>query len=478
MKSYAFHVIIIVFMSMLAFGAYAATIMIDPATQETPAAGGTITVDVNVMDVTGLFGYQLDLVFDNTALNLSTILEGEFLGSDGVSTFAFVVSGGEMIEFENVAADTIAAVNSAGVLSIVGTRVGSAVNVDGTGELATVTFAVLEAKASTLELQNVLAANSDAQPISVDSENGVVEEAATIVIKGDVNGDGNVRSNDAILALRISSGLMVPTAEQAQAADMSGDGNVRSNDAILILRQAAGLTAPGAEITARSSGQISVTLAEAYGVAGEKVTVPVKVDSVYGLAGGDISISYDQAVLRVADISSDPHMLLASNVKEPGIVRISFASNDGLDNETLAEIEFDVLADDTSPLTFRMADLYGPDALPLNSRSISKEFRSWAIPPEESKLLQNFPNPFNPETWIPYQLKDAGEVTIRIYNTAGEQVRALDLGYKSPGLYVSQDRAAYWDGRNNFGTSVASGVYFYSIQTGDLAAVRKLIVLK
>jgi flagellar hook assembly protein FlgD len=75
-------------------------------------------------------------------------------------------------------------------------------------------------------------------------------------------------------------------------------------------------------------------------------------------------------------------------------------------------------------------------------------------------------------------LKDAGEVTIRIYNTAGEQVRALNLGYKSAGLYVSQDRAAYWDGRNNFGTPVASGVYFYSIQTGDLAAVRKLIVLK
>jgi flagellar hook assembly protein FlgD len=93
-------------------------------------------------------------------------------------------------------------------------------------------------------------------------------------------------------------------------------------------------------------------------------------------------------------------------------------------------------------------------------------------------LLQNFPNPFNPETWIPYQIKEASEVKIRIYSAAGELVRELDLGSKLAGVYVTHDRAAYWDGRNASGEEVASGIYFYSIRAGDFAAVRKLTVLK
>ncbi len=477
MKQYVFYAMILALMSILALGAYAATVMIDPATQDSPAAGEAISVDVKVVDAVGLFGYQLDLAFDNTALKFSAIAEGEFLGSDGVATFAFIVSGGQMINFQSITEDVAAEVNSAGVLPLVGTRVATPENIDGTGILATITFEVLEAKASTLELQNMLAADSDTQPISFDVENGAVEEAAT-GIKGDVNADGNVRSNDAILALRIASGLMEPTAEQAWAADVNDDGNVRSNDAILILRQAAGLSAPGISAAANVGGQIKVTLAEAHGVAGESITVPVMVDNTYGLAGGDISISYDQTVLRAVGVSSDPDVMLAGNVKGPGTVRIAFASSNGLNSETVAKIKFDVLADSVSPLTFRTIDFYSSDALPLDSRGINKEFRSWAMPPEKSMLLQNFPNPFNPETWMPYQLKYASEVTIRIYNTAGEQVRAIDLGYKSAGLYVNQDRAAYWDGRNKFGTSVASGVYFYTIQAGDFVAVRKLTVLK
>ena len=144
----------------------------------------------------------------------------------------------------------------------------------------------------------------------------------------------------------------------------------------------------------------------------------------------------------------------------------------------LAEVQFDILSDDVSPLTLQRVELYGPDALPLNSICMNGKFSSWAMPVERSALLQNFPNPFNPETWIPYQLSAGSEVAILIYSAAGEMVRKLDLGYKPAGLYVSSDRAAHWDGRNRFGASVASGVYFYSIQTGDFTAVRKLSILK
>ena len=98
--------------------------------------------------------------------------------------------------------------------------------------------------------------------------------------------------------------------------------------------------------------------------------------------------------------------------------------------------------------------------------------------PKLTQLLQNFPNPFNPETWIPYQLETSADVTLQIYDTSGDLVRTLDLGFKGQGFYMTRARAAYWDGRNNLGEHVASGVYFYSLHTPDFSATRKMLILK
>ena len=98
--------------------------------------------------------------------------------------------------------------------------------------------------------------------------------------------------------------------------------------------------------------------------------------------------------------------------------------------------------------------------------------------PRQSLLLQNFPNPFNPETWIPYQLETSANVILQIYDTSGGIVRTLDLGFKPQGFYMTRSTAAYWDGRNNMGEQVASGVYFYSLQTPDFSATRKMLILK
>ncbi|MBI1929002.1 T9SS type A sorting domain-containing protein, partial [Candidatus Poribacteria bacterium] len=97
---------------------------------------------------------------------------------------------------------------------------------------------------------------------------------------------------------------------------------------------------------------------------------------------------------------------------------------------------------------------------------------------KRTMLLQNFPNPFNPETWIPYQLSEAGEVTITIYDTAGRLVRRIPLGYQAAGVYYSKAKAAYWDGRNSAGEPVGSGVYFYHLQTAHFSASRKLVLVK
>ena len=98
--------------------------------------------------------------------------------------------------------------------------------------------------------------------------------------------------------------------------------------------------------------------------------------------------------------------------------------------------------------------------------------------PEQTLLLSNYPNPFNPETWIPYQLAEAADVTLTIYAVNGQIVRRLAFGHQLAGIYQTRSRAAYWDGRNALGESVASGVFFYTLTAGNFTATRKMLILK
>ena len=98
--------------------------------------------------------------------------------------------------------------------------------------------------------------------------------------------------------------------------------------------------------------------------------------------------------------------------------------------------------------------------------------------PETTALLPNYPNPFNPETWIPYHLATDAEVTLTIYDVRGSVVRTLTLGHQPAGVYESRGRAAYWDGKNQIGEPVASGVYFYTLTAGEFTATRKLLIAK
>ena len=96
----------------------------------------------------------------------------------------------------------------------------------------------------------------------------------------------------------------------------------------------------------------------------------------------------------------------------------------------------------------------------------------------ETVLLPNYPNPFNPETWIPYDLAQDAEVHIHIYNLKGESIRQLSLGFQTAGAYRTPSRAVYWDGRNTSGEPVASGTYFYTLQAGEVKATRQMVILK
>ena len=97
---------------------------------------------------------------------------------------------------------------------------------------------------------------------------------------------------------------------------------------------------------------------------------------------------------------------------------------------------------------------------------------------KRTALLQNFPNPFNPETWVPYTLADDADISVRIYDVTGKLVRNLNVGHQQAGRYISRDTAAYWDGRDQLGESVSSGIYFYTLKADGFSDTRRMVILK
>ena len=137
-------------------------------------------------------------------------------------------------------------------------------------------------------------------------------------------------------------------------------------------------------------------------------------------------------------------------------------------------LEFEAIGDVEGMTT----DLVFHDVQIAESISIKNINGSITFLPRQSALLQNYPNPFNPETWIPFQLAQDSLVTISIYNTKGQLIRTLYLGNRNAGVYVTKDKTIYWDGTDNFGEKVASGVYYYTLRAGKFRATRKMVIVK
>jgi len=318
---------------------------------------------------------------------------------------------------------------------------------------------------------------------------------------GDVSANGTITAFDATLILQHLVGLITLSDEAQLLADVSNDGTISGLDASLILRRVVGIegefpaeggtmspasTHAGVQTTHNSVFRLSVGNVRAK--PGEKVRVPVTLEGE-GILGGEFVVEFDEA-LKANVIPKIAGLTFERNV-ENGKIRFAFAGmkpiaakaellqskETGINsvNALHIHIEFDVPDDvaDGSVFPLRIVDAR------LNEvKRIVKVDGSIEILPSKTALLANYPNPFNPDTWIPYQLADDANVTIKIYDVGGRLVRTLHIGRKDAGSYIGKEKAVHWNGRNEAGERTATGVYFYSIQAGQFTATRKMLVLK
>ena len=165
------------------------------------------------------------------------------------------------------------------------------------------------------------------------------------------------------------------------------------------------------------------------------------------------------------------------------------AANDGISLQAVAAAQIEAVAEAPNALSFgtlayrnvaaALADARLDTRIPETALEELLRLLSERIAiPEQTVLLPNYPNPFNPETWLPYELATPASVKLSIYSVAGRLVRTLDVGHQPAGVYQSKHRAAYWDGKNQRGEPVASGVYFYTLTAGEFTATRKLLIAK
>ena len=223
-----------------------------------------------------------------------------------------------------------------------------------------------------------------------------------------------------------------------------------------------------------------------------QLTVSIHTTAIADLYGYHFSIQYDPAVLEL--LTASPSSVLAAvlpqsywHISQQGTLLELIQTRQGtmegvMAAGALATLVFNVKktgAPASQPL-IQLVDLQLADsltrAIPVNV--VAEQVSMTELFPEKPMLLQNYPNPFNPETWIPYQLSTDSDVVISIYDTQGERVRQLDLGYQHVGTYITRGRAAYWDGEDMYGKQVASGLYFYQIWMGAFSATRKMVILK
>ena len=341
---------------------------------------------------------------------------------------------------------------------------------------------------------------------------GIYGLAKPLTEPWDVNGDGQVDIFDLVLVVK----YFAQTGDDI-SGDVNGDGQVDIFDLVLVVKHFGEVYSTVATAPAIASFQqpirlhlsAEVTKTENQGLDQNICQITVQADMPEStLKGYQLDLAYDPYQLGIIDVSSKGKIPTSSDSLHPvyypvqpkfglGLVQNIAAvriQNPQLDDRS--ERTRTILA--TISLRLKTETKQALETLSLqNLRIVNSDGQLVPVeidsriqlqvqevnPPHQYTLEQNYPNPFNPETWLPYQLRETANVTLSIYDSKGQLVRQLQIGHQPAGTYASRDRAVYWDGKNELGESVASGIYYYQIQAESNSSstwrkTRKMLLLK
>ena len=477
----------------------------------------TFTVQLNTNNITDLAGWQADLVFDPDVLRANSVSEGNFLKQKSGRT-----------HFRKGTID-----NQKGkITGLSSTRISQG-GIDGEGTLLSVTFSAKATGKTRVALREFHAGSSAGKAIFTPSPDITITVGDTSI--SDVSDDKFTLSTDATpvglgdsFTLRLSTNSITDLA--GWQTDITFDPAVleavkvnegeflkRGGEDTFFLRGA--IENATGKITnisaARLSGGVngtgtllSVTFtAKAVGktrLSLSNFQVGSSSSKVITSTPPEIIITIEEGAYPAWDVNQDGQVSVLDLISVAQHLGSTVPANHEADvngDGTVSILDLITVAQHLGESTAGAApSSVAIDGLGLDSKTIqawiahaqsenngSLAFRQGITNleqllalflPEETALLHNYPNPFNPETWIPYQLAEPAEVTLHIYAANGALVRTLALGHQPAGIYQYRSRAAYWDGKNELGESVASGIYFYMLTAGDFTATRKMLIMK
>ena len=479
--------------------------------------GGTFTVQLKAENISDLAGWQTDIKFDPAVLKVNNVREGNFLKQ-----------GGGRTHFLKGTID-----NTEGRITGVGSARFSEGGASGEGTLLSVTFTAKANGESRLSLRKFQAGSSlgetissrppdivimvgDPSPLDVsdgpfslstdltpvrfgDTFNLLLKAEDVTDLAGwqtDIAFDSDVLEAVAVnqgdfLNVKIGDTFFLQGAIDNTAGKITGISTAKlkgsgNGTGMLLL----------VTFKAKAVGETRVTLSGFFAGSSDGETISSGVP--------EIRITIEDRAFPAWDVNQDGRVnvldliLVSQNLGEDASVSPQADVNgDGAINvldliviaqnlgESTAAAPSGVAAVDSLELDPAMVQAWIAAAEAKHDGSIA--FRQGienlerllaSLLPEKTALLANYPNPFNPETWIPYHLAEAADVTVHIYAADGALIRTLVLGYQSAGIYENRSRAVYWDGKNEAGESVASGVYFYTLTAGDFTAARKMLIVK
>ncbi len=479
--------------------------------------GDRFTVQFKTKNISDLAGWRSDITFDPAVLKVNNVREGSFLKQ-----------GGGRTHFLKGTID-----NTMGRIADVGSARISEGGVSGEGALLSITFTAKVNGESRLSLRKFQAGSSTGDAISDRPPDMIitVEDPSSLDVS-----DGPFSLSTDVTPVRLGNtfNLLLKAEDVTDLAGWQTDiafdpdvletvevnegdflkaeggdtfffqGAIDNTAGKITGLSAAKLKGGGngagmlllVTFKAKAVGETRVTLSNFFAGSSSGETISSEVPEIRitiedrAFSASDVNqdgrVNVQDLIVVAQHLGADASVNRRADVNGDGTINvldiIVIAQNLG---ESTAAAPSNVAAIDSLELYPAMVQAWIAEAEAKNDDSIA--FRQGienlqrllaSLLPEKTVLLPNYPNPFNPETWIPYHLAEAADVTVHIYATDGVSVRTLALGHQAAGTYERRSRAVYWDGKNEVGEPVASGVYFYTLTAGDFTATRKLLIRK